>query len=64
MANKRRQLKITQVKGTAGQREKSRRILLALGLRRRHQSVVHGDTPQIRGMIRKVDFLVEVEEVK
>jgi large subunit ribosomal protein L30 len=36
--------------------------MLALGLRRMHQSVVHEDTPQIRGMIAKVHHLVAVEE--
>lgn len=35
----------------------------ALGLRRIRDVVVHEDTPQIRGMINKVDHLVEVEEV-
>jgi len=61
---KKKQLKITQVRSTAGRREESRRVLLALGLKKRHQSVVHDDTPQIRGMIRKVDFLVKVDKSK
>ena len=40
-----------------------RRTLRALGIRRHQQSVVHDDTPAIRGMIAKVDYLVEVTEV-
>ncbi|WP_407691070.1 50S ribosomal protein L30 [Rubrobacter marinus] len=35
----------------------------ALGLKRIRDSRVHGDTPQIRGMIQKVQHLVRVEEV-
>jgi large subunit ribosomal protein L30 len=33
----------------------------ALGLRRPNQSVIHEDTPQIRGMVRQVEYLVRVE---
>lgn len=63
MAQEKKQLRITQVRSVAGQRNQSRRILQALGLRKRHQTVVHDDTPQIRGMIRKVGFLVKVDEL-
>lgn len=34
----------------------------ALGLRRLQQTVVHQDSPQVRGMLRKVRHLVKVEE--
>lgn len=64
MPKEKKQLRITQVRGTAGRRLESRRILQALGLKRPHQTVVHTDSPQIRGMIRKVRFLVEVDETK
>jgi large subunit ribosomal protein L30 len=57
-------LKITLVKGFVGQRESHRRTLLALGLRRRHQTVIHRDTPTIRGMIEKVRHMVHVEPVE
>ncbi len=56
-------LKITQVKSLSGRIQKHRRTIEALGLRRIRHSVVHDDTPQIRGMIRSVSFMVEVEEV-
>jgi large subunit ribosomal protein L30 len=36
--------------------------VLALGLRRMHQTVEHKDNPALRGMIRKVVHLVQVEE--
>ena len=39
------------------------RVLAGLGLRRINESVVRTDTPTIRGMIRKVVHLVEVQQV-
>lgn len=56
-------LKVTQVRSRNSRPEKQRKTLTALGLRRLHHSVTHNDTPQIRGMIRKVQHLVDVEEV-
>ncbi len=40
-----------------------RRTVRALGLKRINHTVVHDDTPQVRGMIDQVGYLVEVEEV-
>jgi len=41
--------------------KKHKRTLEALGLRRPHHSVIHNDTPQIRGMVAQVNYLVRVE---
>jgi large subunit ribosomal protein L30 len=60
---KKKQLKITQIKSTIGRNYKQKRTIEALGLRRLHHSVVHKDTPQIRGMLIKVNHLVVVEEL-
>ena len=57
-------LKITQVRSLIGRPEKQRRIIESLGLKRHQASVVHNDTPAIRGMVFKVRHLVNVEEVK
>ncbi len=57
-------LKITQTKSAIGSKEGHKRTIRALGLKRIRDSRVHGDTPQIRGMVRKVQHLVEVEEVE
>ena len=57
-------LRIRQVRSLSGRLEVQRATMVALGLRRMHQVVEHGDTPQIRGMIFKVRHLVEVEELK
>lgn len=56
-------LKITQTKSVIGSLEKHKRTVRALGLKRIRDSRMHGDTPQVRGMIQKVRHLVEVEEV-
>ena len=56
-------LKITQVRSRNRRPKKQRSTLQALGLRRLHHTVTHDDTPQIRGMINKVQHLVDVEEV-
>jgi len=58
-----KKLKITQVRSIIDQIEPQKRTILALGLGRPNYTVVKKDTPQIRGMIRKVIHLVRVEEV-
>lgn len=57
------QLKITWKKSYIGKPESQRRVITALGLRRLHHSVVHSDTPSIRGMVKKVSHLVSVEKL-
>lgn len=57
-------IKITQVRSVIGRPQKHRRIIEALGIRHHQTSVIHNDTPQIRGMAFKVRHLVTVEEVK
>ncbi len=57
-------LKITQMKSTIGRKPNHRRTIEALGLGRIRKSVIHEDTPQIRGMVKMVEYLVKVEEVK
>lgn len=54
-------LKITLVRGYSGRVARQRLVLRALGLHKRHQVVVHQDTPSIRGMLQKVQHLVTVE---
>ncbi|WP_448851573.1 50S ribosomal protein L30 [Corynebacterium sp. 335C] len=56
-------LKITQVRGTAGTKQKQKDSLRTLGLKRRHHSVVRPDTPEVRGLVNVVRHMVEVEEV-
>ncbi len=57
-------LKVTQVRSVIDRPKDQKRTIEALGLGRPNWEVVHNDTPQIRGMIRKVTHLVKVEEIK
>lgn len=60
---KKTELKITLNKSLIGRLPKHVRTAQALGLRRINQSILHVDTPNIRGMINKIYYLVEVEEI-
>lgn len=55
-------VKVTLRRSLIGEKPKTRATVRGLGLRKLHQTVEHRDTPEIRGMIHKVQHLVEVEE--
>ncbi len=57
-------LRITWVKSTIGRRFDQKRTVRALGLRRLGHTVELGDSPSLRGMIKKVHHLVSVEETE
>jgi len=59
-----KQLKVTQVKSTIGERPAARDTVRSLGLKRIGHVVIKEDKPEIRGMVRSVAHLVSVEEVK
>ncbi|HCS19469.1 MAG TPA: 50S ribosomal protein L30 [Bacteroidetes bacterium] len=54
-------VKVTQVKSTIDRSEKQKRTMEALGLKKINHTVEHEATPQILGMIEKVNHLVKVE---
>ena len=56
-------LKIRQVRSAINRTGRQKKTIRALGIRRLHQTVVHNDHPCIRGMVKKVEHLVEMEEV-
>ena len=66
MAKKKEQpmLKITQTRSGIGRQDRHRRTLRALGMKRDQQSLVHEDSPAIRGMISQISFMVDVHEVE
>lgn len=53
---------MTLTKSMIGSTKKVRATLTGLGLTRMQKTVVRMDTPEIRGMVRKVQHLVTVEE--
>jgi large subunit ribosomal protein L30 len=56
------QIKITLKKSGIGRKEYFTRVLKGLGLTKLNKTVSLKDTPEIRGMIRKVSHMVEVED--
>ena len=58
-----KKLKVTQVKSVIDRSERQKRTMVALGLNKINATVEKEATPQILGMIVKVNHLVNVEEV-
>ena len=63
ISQKMTKIRITQVKSRIGSTERQKKTLDALGLRKMHNTVIKEDTPQIKGMVRKISHLVTVEEI-
>lgn len=57
------QLKITLVRSVIGRPHDQELTVRSLGLRRVNQSVVRPDQPAIRGMVHKIQHLVNVEVI-
>ena len=55
-------IRVTLVRSPIGYAKDQKATVLALGLRRMHQTIEHRDNPALRGMIQKVIHLVQVEE--
>lgn len=58
-----KKLEITLKRSVIGRKENQKRTVKALGLRKVNDTVVHDDTPAIRGMINTVSHLVAVKEL-
>lgn len=56
-------IKVTQVKSVIKRSDNQKRTMEALGLRKIGQTVEHENTPDVMGMIKKVNHLVSVETV-
>jgi large subunit ribosomal protein L30 len=56
-------VKVTLVRSTIGTKQDHRDTVRGLGLRRLNSSKVLKDTPEVRGMINKVDYLVTASDV-
>ena len=62
MAKAKTKLKVTLLKSAYGRKPGHAECVRGLGLRRRHQTVEVVDTPQNRGMINKIAYLLQIEE--
>jgi len=56
------QIKLTLVKSVNGRLSAHKACVAGLGIRRMHQTVTVKDTPENRGMINKVSYLLKIEE--
>ncbi len=59
-----KKLAITQIRSGVGRKFKHRRTLSALGFKKHQQTVVHDDSPALRGMLQQVHYLVQVNEIE
>jgi large subunit ribosomal protein L30 len=55
-------IKITLIKSGIGRPPKHRRTLGSLRLTKMNRTIIRQDTPELRGMIRQISHLVEVQE--
>ena len=56
-----KKIKVTLVKSVIGTKQSHRATVRGLGLRRINHTVVLADTPEVRGMIHKVFYLLKCE---
>jgi len=55
-------IKITQIKSKNGRLQSHKDTLAGLGIRKIHKSVIVNNTPEIRGMISKINYMLKIEE--
>lgn len=58
-----KKLKVTQVKSSIGRLKNHKACLTGVGLRRVGHSIELQDTPSVRGMLNKIRYLINIEEV-
>jgi len=63
MSDVKGRVKVTQIASVAGRKPGQKETLIGLGLNKIRKVKVLEDTPSVRGMIRKVAHLVQVEEL-
>ncbi len=56
-------LEIKQIRSAIGRKQDQKKTLVALGITKMGDVVVHDDTPQILGMINKISHLLDVKKV-
>ena len=57
-----KKVRITQVKSVIDRSKRQKATMIALGLKKMNQTKEHNATPQVLGMIKKVEHLLKVEE--
>ncbi len=57
-----KEIKVTLIHSPIGRSQRQKDTVKALGLTKLHQTVMHQDTPSIRGMLKKINHLIQIEE--
>ena len=58
-----KKIEIKQIKSAIGHKLNAKKTLIALGLTKMNKTVIKIDTPQIRGMIKSIEYLLKVKEM-
>jgi len=61
MANKKIEIKL--IKSSIGHKSNVKKTLIALGLTKMNKTVIKNSTPEIIGMIKSIEFLLDVKEI-
>jgi large subunit ribosomal protein L30 len=56
------QIRVTLIKSHIGRPKSHRAVLIGMGLKKLSKTVLLPDTPETRGMIKKVEHMVRIEE--
>jgi large subunit ribosomal protein L30 len=57
-----KKIRVTQTRSVYGRLKSHRDTVRGLGLRRMHHTVELDDTPEIRGMINKIQYMIRIED--
>jgi len=58
-----KQIKVTQIKSKFGRLAKHKACLIGLGIKRLNQCVIINDTPENRGMINRISYMIKIEDL-
>ena len=58
-----KKIEIKQIKSGIGYKTNAKKTLIALGLTKMNKVVIKNDSPQIRGMIKSIEYLLQVKEI-
>ena len=58
-----KKIQIKQIKSGIGYKQNAKKTLIALGLTKMNKVIIKNDTPEIRGMIKSINFLLSVKEI-
>ena len=58
-----KKLEIKQIKSGIGYKSNAKKTLIALGLTKMNKTIIKNDSPQIRGMIKSIEYLLQVRKI-